>query len=191
MGNDEKDDIRYVESPDLEAGDDPAADGAVGERTIKKLRERLAKAEEEKAANMAGWQRAQADLANATRRHNEERARAVALGEENAIAAVLPTLDAFEMAMGNRDAWEKADLNWRRGIEMIRAQLESNLASLGVAPIGAVGETFDAARHQAVAAAKADTAEQDNRIVAVAQKGYARNGSVIRPAMVTVAHLDA
>jgi molecular chaperone GrpE len=183
--------ITYEEAPDLEAGDDLAADGAAGERAIKKLRERLAAAEEEKVKNLAGWQRAQADLANATRRHNEERARAVALGEENAIAAVLPTLDAFEMAMGNREAWEKAEENWRRGVEMIRAQLEGNLSSLGVEAIGAVGETFDAARHQAVAAAKAETADQDNRIVAVAQKGYARGASVLRPAMVTVAHLES
>jgi molecular chaperone GrpE len=189
--NQNEPEITYEESPDLEAGDDLAADAAVGERTIKKLRERLAACEEEKAKNLAGWQRAQADLANATRRHNEERARAVALGEENAIAAVLPTLDAFDMAMGNREAWEKAEENWRRGVEMIRAQLEANIASLGVAPIGAVGEVFDAARHQAVAAAKAGAPEEDNRIVAVAQKGYARGDVVIRPAMVTVAHLEA
>ncbi len=183
--------ITYEESPDLEVGDDLAGEAAVGERTIKKLRERLASCEADKAANLAGWQRAQADLANVTRRHNEERARAVAVGEENAIAAVLPTLDAFEMAMGNRESWERVEENWRRGVEMIRAQLEAGLSSLGVEAIGAVGETFDAARHQAVAAAKAESADQDNRIVAVAQKGYARNGAVIRPAMVTVAHLDA
>lgn len=189
--NRDEPEITYEDSPDLEAGDDPAAEGAVGERTVKRLRERLAACEADKAANLAGWQRAQADLANATRRHNEERARAVALGEENAIAAVLPTLDAFEMAMGNRESWEKVEENWRRGVEMIRAQLEASLASLGVSAIGEIGETFDASRHQAVAAARAESADQDNRIVAVAQRGYARNGSVIRPAMVTVAHLDA
>jgi molecular chaperone GrpE (heat shock protein) len=189
--NRDEPEITYEESPDLEAGDDPAAEGAVGERTVKRLRERLAACEADKAANLAGWQRAQADLANVTRRHNEERARAVALGEENAIAAVLPTLDAFEMAMGNRESWEKVEENWRRGVEMIRAQLEASLASLGVSAIGEIGETFDASRHQAVAAARAESADQDNRIVAVAQRGYARNGSVIRPAMVTVAHLDA
>ncbi len=188
--NDEPE-ITYEESPDLEAGDDLAGDAAVGERTIKKLRERLAKAEEEKAANMAGWQRAQADLANATRRHNEERARAVSLGEENVLAEILPTLDAFDMAMGNREAWEKADENWRRGIEMVRAQLLAAVARLGVSPIEAIGEKFDPSRHQAVAAAKAESAEQDNLVVAVAQKGYARGASVLRPAMVTVAHLEA
>lgn len=187
--NDEPE-ITYEESPDLEAGDDLAGDSAVGERTIKKLRERLAKCEDEKAANMAGWQRAQADLANATRRHNEERARAVGLGEENVLAEVLPTLDAFEMAMGNREAWEKADLNWRRGIEMIHAQMLSALAKLGVTPIEGTGEHFDPSRHQAVATAKAESAEQDNLVVAVAQKGYARGTSVLRPAMVTVAHVE-
>lgn len=188
--NDEPE-ITYEETPDLEAGDDLAGDAAVGERTIKKLRERLAAAEEAKAANMAGWQRAQADLANAMRRHDEERRRFVALGEENVIAEILPTLDAFDMAMGNRAAWERAEENWRRGIEMIHAQLLGALAKLGVSPIDALGEHFDTARHQAVATAKAESPEQDNLVVAVAQKGYARNGAVIRPAMVTVAHLES
>lgn len=183
--------ITYEETPDLEAGDDLAGDEAAGERALKKLRERLASCEADKAANLAGWQRAQADLANATRRHNEERARAIAVGEENALAAILPTLDAFDMAMGNRESWEKVEENWRRGIEMIRAQLEAGLSSLGVEAIGAVGEAFDASRHQAVAAAKAESADQDNRVVAVAQKGYARGDVVIRPAMVTVAHLES
>lgn len=182
--------ITYEESPDLEAGDDLVGDEAAGERAIKKLRERLAAAEESKAANMAGWQRAQADLANATRRHDEERRRFVALGEENVIAEILPTLDAFEMAMGNREAWERAEENWRRGIEMIRGQLEGTLAKLGVTPLGAVGDRFDPASHQAVATAKAESAEAENTLVAVAQRGYARNGAVIRPALVTVAHLD-
>jgi molecular chaperone GrpE len=188
--NDEPE-ITYEETPDLEAGDDLAGDAAVGERTIKKLRERLAAAEEAKAANMAGWQRAQADLANAIRRHDEERKRFLSLGEENVIAEILPTLDAFDMAMGNREAWERAEENWRRGIEMIRAQLDGAIARLGVTPIEALGEAFDPTRHQAVASAKAESADQDGRVTAVAQKGYARNGAVIRPALVTVAHLEA
>jgi molecular chaperone GrpE len=182
--------ITYEETPDLEAGDDLAGDEAVGERTIKKLRERLAAAEEEKAKNLNGWQRAQADLANAVRRHDEERRRFLALGEENVLAEVIPTLDAFDMAMGNRDAWEKADENWRRGIEMIRAQLAATLAKFGVTPIDPVGEKFDPARHQAVASARAESAEADDTVVAVAQKGYARGDVIIRPAMVTVAHLE-
>jgi molecular chaperone GrpE len=187
----EEQEITYEESPDLEAGDDLAGDSAVGERAIKKLRERLAAAEEEKAKNMNGWQRAQADLANATRRHDEERKRFVALGEENVLAAVLPTLDAFDMAMGNRDAWEKADPTWRQGIELIRAQLLAALARFGVTPINGLGETFDPARHQAVASEKAASPDADNQVVRVAQKGYARGDVVIRPAMVTVAHLEA
>jgi molecular chaperone GrpE len=140
---------------------------------------------------MAGWQRAQADLANAIRRHDEERKRFLSLGEENVIAEILPTLDAFDMAMGNREAWERAEENWRRGIEMIRAQLDGAIARLGVTPIEALGEAFDPTRHQAVASAKAESADQDGRVTAVAQKGYARNGAVIRPALVTVAHLEA
>lgn len=194
MANDQNRDeaeITYEESPDLEAGDDLASDEAVGDRTIRKLRERLAAAEEEKAKNMAGWQRAQADLANAARRHGEERDRAVALGEERAIEEILPTLDAFDLAMGNRESWERADLNWRRGIEMIHGQLVAALERLGVSAVDPLGEKFDPARHQAVATAKAESAEQDGSIVAVAQKGYARGATVIRPAVVTVAHLDS
>jgi molecular chaperone GrpE len=180
--------ITYEESPDLEAGDDLAGDAAVGERTIKKLRERLAAAEDEKMANLTGWQRAQADLANATRRHDEERRRFVAIGEENVLAEILPTLDAFDMAMGNKEAWEKADPKWRQGVEMIRGQLLATLAKFGVTPIEALGATFDPNLHQPIATEKAENLEDDNQIVSVAQKGYARGDVVIRPAMVTVAH---
>lgn len=195
MSDEEKqrpeDELVYEDSPDLEAGDDPASDGAALTQKLAKLREKLSAAEAAKAENLAGWQRAKADLVNAGRRHEEERRMFGAAGEENVIVEVLPALDAFDMAMGNREAWEKVDAGWRKGVEYIQAQLLSALAKFGVSVIDPLGQKFDPQRHQPIATAKAADASQDDVVVAVAQKGYARGETVIRPASVTVAHLEA
>ena len=182
--------IVYEDAPDLEAGDDPAAEGPAMAAKLAKLREKLDVCESSKAEYLAGWQRAKADLVNAGKRHEEERRRFAAAGEEAVINEVLPALDAFDMAMGNQEAWAKVDAGWRQGVEFIRSQLLGALSRFGVEAFGAPGEAFDAARHHSIESVPAESAAQDGTLAAVVQRGYARGEQVIRPAAVKVFHFE-
>ena len=45
---------------------------------------------------------------------------------------LLPTLDSFDMAFANKEAWEKVDANWRAGVEYIYQQLVRTVEDYGV-----------------------------------------------------------
>jgi molecular chaperone GrpE (heat shock protein) len=63
--------------------------------------------------SFSGWQRAKADLLNARKRDEEEKKEYIKFANERMIEDLLPVLQSFDMAMGNKEAWEKADKNWR------------------------------------------------------------------------------
>ena len=184
------DEIVYEDAPDLEAGDDPAAEGPAMAAKLAKLREKLVACESSKAEYLAGWQRAKADLVNGSKRHEEERRRFATRGEEAVLHEILPALDAFDMAMANREAWEKVDAGWRQGVEFIRSQLLGTLSRFGVEAFGALGDTFDAVRHHSIENVAAESASQDGTLATVVQKGYSRGEQVLRPAAVKVFHFE-
>src|SRR5688572_14719488 len=93
-----EEEIVYEDSPEIEAGDDPVDDIVAAKAKIADLRKKLKACEAEKMEYLSGWQRAKADLVNAGRRHDDERKKFVAMGEENVIAEILPALDGFDMA---------------------------------------------------------------------------------------------
>ena len=64
----------------------------------------------------------------------------------------------------------------------MQKKLHTLLEMMGVTEITADGEPFDPSVHEAVSQAPGE----ENRVVAVAQKGYKLGDRVIRPAMVVV-----
>lgn len=100
------------------------------------------------------------------------------------VQAILPIADNIGLALGQENA---SGEDMRKGVEMIEAQIESAFEKLGVAPVGAVGETFDPNLHNAVAHIE-DEALGENVISAVFQKGYTLGDRVVRHAMVQVAN---
>src|SRR5206468_853289 len=94
---------------------------------VKKLREKLKIAVAEKQQYLDGWQRAKADFVNYKKREAEERERFIKFGNESLLLDIIPTLDNFDLAFGNKEAWEKADKNWRAGIEYIYSELVKTL----------------------------------------------------------------
>jgi molecular chaperone GrpE len=73
-----------------------------------------------------------------------------------------------------------------RGIELVRDQFLAKLSSFGIARMDALGQTFDAARHEAVTTAPVDNPDQDGLVVAVVKDGYAIVDELLRPASVIV-----
>lgn len=153
---------------------------------VKKLREKIKKLEAEKMEYLTGWQRAKADLVNARKRDEEDKMSAIKYANENLIEELLPTLESFDMAIGNKEAWEKVDKNWRIGVEYIYSQLRKALENNGLVEINPMNEKFDHARHEAVSYEPVKEEGLDHVIVGVVQKGYSLNGKVMKVPKVKV-----
>ena len=159
---------------------------------IKKLREKLKKSEAERMEYLTGWQRAKADLINARKRDEEERKDFMKFANERLIEDLMPVLESFDMAMGNKEAWEKADKNWRIGVEYIYSQLKKALLDNGLEEIApSIGEKFDHAKHEAVSYEPVAEEKFDHTITGVIQKGYSLNGKVMKVPKVKVAEFKA
>ena len=171
--------------PDDTLDDSVVAEEAAGE-SIKKLRDKLKLAEAEKQEYLTGWQRAKADMVNARKRDDDERKEFTKYANENLIADLMPVLDSFDMAMGNREAWEKADKNWRMGVEYIYSQLVKALTDNGLKEIDPMGEKYDHALHEAISNEPVTDPKLDGVIVAVIQKGYSLNGKILKVPKVKV-----
>lgn len=154
--------------------------------TVKKLREKLKKAQADAHEYLTGWQRAKADLINARKRDEADRTEFIKYANERLIDGLIPVLDSFEMAMGNKEAWEKADKNWRTGVEYILGQFKKALSDAGLEEVDPVGKKFDASRDEAASYEPVDSEGKDHVILAVIQKGYNLNGRPMRPPKVKV-----
>ena len=150
----------------------PEDEAEEGPGAIKKLREKLNKAVEEKQEYLEGWQRARADFANYKREEasmhgdKEERTKAKLLEE------LLPALDTLELSLKHHDSPE---------LKMIEKQFLDSLKRLGVERFGSVGEEFDPNRHEALA-----KQSEEHIVTSVERSGYKINDTIIRPAQVII-----
>jgi molecular chaperone GrpE len=156
---------------------------------MKQLRQKLARLEEEKKQILEDAAREKADFMNARKRLETERAQDKVRYTKKHIEALLPLADSFEMARTNKEAWEKADESWRKGIEGIHTQLQQLLESYGVTEIEANGDDFDPYKHEAIGMVPVTDKELDHKVINVLQRGYeikvGATMEVIRPARVT------
>ncbi len=152
-----------------------------------KLKEELKASNFEKQKYLEGWQRAQADLANYKRTAEEERKGIAHRAVGSLLEELLPVLDAFDMAFGNKEAWEAAPKNWRDGIVYIHNQLIKTLEDRDMIVIDPLGLPFNPHEHEAIAHVPTDDPTKDHTITVVRQKGYKIKDRVIRPARVEVA----
>ena len=163
-----------------------------GEQKLAKMREDLATTRKEKQEYMDGWQRAKADYVNLLKRFETETKTAKVVGIVKAVEVLLPAFDALErskehlprLASGKAGGDEFMD-----GFLAIARQLESAFASLGLEEVGKVGEQFNPALHEALGQDATESAETDDTITAVLEKGWKIGDTVIRPAKVRVASL--
>ena len=102
----------------------------------------------------------------------------------DAVNAILPVADNIDRALAQENASAE---DMRKGVEMIANQFKACFEKLGIAEIGAVGESFDPNFHNAVSHIE-DESLGENVIAAVFQKGYKLGDKVVRHAMVQVAN---
>lgn len=188
--NDEEDKIIDI---DQEPSDDVSfveEDGEGAELSsvakIKKLRDELKTVNKERLEYLTGWQRAQADYVNLKKESSESLIRGKEIGREQLLDSLLPALDSFDMAIGNKESWEKVDANWRNGIEYIYSRLLTALTENNVTVIDTVGAPFDPNLHEAIENIPTDDIALDHTIESIIQKGYKMSDRILRPARVKV-----
>jgi len=150
------------------------------------IKAELLKVTSERDDYLNGWQRAKADFANAKKRMEETMAEYRKLANEGLIEEIVPVLQSFEMAFGNKEAWEKADKNWRSGVEYIYTQLKTVVEQNGLEAVSPLGQKFDPMLHEAVRFELTDDAKKADTISEVVEKGYKLAGKLIKPAKVVV-----
>lgn len=168
----------------LEA-DDTLDDSVIAEETaletVKVLKEKLKKAVAEKQEYLNSWQRDKAEFINARKRDEEAQKDFARFSNESLISELIPVLDSFNMAMGNKEAWEKADKNWRVGVEYIANQLKKILGEFGLKEIDPIGKKFDPMRDEAI-----EDGKQGDTVTTVIQKGYELHGKVLKAPKVKI-----
>jgi len=157
------------------------AEEEVVEADIESLKKALAEAKAEAEANLAGWQRAQADLINYKRRNEQEKEEIGKFANSVLMLNLLPILDDMERAFASVPS-HLAKLSWVEGIRLIKHKLWASLEAQGLSQIKAQGEPFDPNLHEAAMHGKG----KEGMVIEELQKGYKLHDRVIRPAMVVV-----
>ena len=194
--NDDIKDVPEEEILDNTSSDDVSfedvnEEGEVDTRTtIKKLREKLKKAEGEKQEYLDLSQRTRADYANFKKEVESNRISDRKFATKRFIEELLPVLDSYDMAQSNKEAWEKVDQNWRMGIEYIFAQLRTVLEGEGVTQFGKVGDIFNPELHESMEQVNVENESDNDKIMKVLQNGYKMNGTILRPARVHTGHKE-
>lgn len=155
-------------------------------KTLRKLRVDLKACKKEKEEYLTGWQKERADFANYRKQEDDRRINFSESVRERILTRFLTVLDSFNMALSNKDAWNKIDENWRKGVEYIFAQLNTIFDEYGIEEIGEVGENFDPNIHQSIEMTLTDKKEDNHKISEVIQKGYKLGERIIRAARVNV-----
>ena len=143
----------------------------------------IQKLQVEKQELMSTLVRRQADFDNFRKRVEKEKAQDRQRGIEVMIEQMLPVLDAFDRALAGPVSGGNAD--YRKGFELIRAQMWAGLAKQGVERIDTTGKEFDPNLHHAIERVE-NSDEAEGMVVGEMQPGYMFQGRVLRSAMVRV-----
>ncbi len=187
VNDEEQFDGRDHEAPQPEApetGPDEHEEIDILRSELRAVSERLAALESDYQACLDKMLRARADLENTRRRQRGELDRAREAGID---AAVLPVLDVYDdlgRALRAAEVGEAASIV--PGVRAVRDSLERSLESIGVKPVGAVGDEFDPSHHEAMAVVPAGEGLQPGAIAEVFETGFLRGERLVRPARVVV-----
>ena len=174
------------------AEEKPAKESRAEKKQAKKLEAALQEKEKELAklkADLAEsndrYMRMLAEYDNYRKRTQKEKDSIYGDAYSDALSQILPIIDTLELAAKqNANADAAAILG---GVEMVLKLATENLGKMSITAFGAVGEEFDPNRHTAVFHVE-DESLGENVIAEVLQKGYERDGRIIRYAVVKVAN---
>lgn len=167
-----------------EAAGEEAEEAQEEKKGLFKKKEKKNKQEEKIAELSDRVQRQMAEFDNFRKRTEKEKAQMFEVGAKSIIEKILPVVDNFERGLSAVPEESKAD-PFVEGMDKIYKQLMTELESLEVKPIEAVGTEFNPEFHNAVMQVESD--EFESGVVAQElQKGYMYRDSVVRHSMVAV-----
>ena len=183
--NDEnEEDFEFVENTE-----DRAPEAAEMSGKLKKVKEELKVCHTERSEYLAGWQRAKADYLNLKKEGDIGRLETAKWAKEGVLTDLFTLADSFEMAFGNREAWEQAPENWRKGIEYIYNQLQTILRDHGVEEVTPkIGDKFNHNEQESLGTIPTEDKDEDDEIAEIIKKGYKLQGKIICVASVKVKH---
>lgn len=126
-----------------------------------------------------------AELDNYKKRTEREKAEFFKRANQGLVKDLLPVLDNLERALTSARETPQSDQTLMQGVEMVHADLLKTLGRYGLEPIESMGQTFDPELHEAMMQQE-DPEQEENTVLAEAQKGYTFEGRLLRPAMVVV-----
>ena len=150
-------------------------------KDIEALKSQLAEAKIEAEANLAGWQRAQADYTNYKKRCEQEKSESLKYANSELIMKILPMLDDTDRALASIPK-NIENVPWVKGVKTIQESLLKILEGQGLKVINCEGEQFDPELHEGLMTCKG----KEGKIMQQVLKGYIYNNRLLRPARVIV-----
>ncbi|HVK37912.1 MAG TPA: nucleotide exchange factor GrpE [Candidatus Kapabacteria bacterium] len=161
------------------AGDSPrpAVEGAEA------LEARIAELEQENQQLRDKALRSVAEVENIRRRADAERRQTLEYANEQLLKQILPIVDDFERTV--ESGGQTADIEaYRKGVELVRANLMKTLDRIGVKRMSVVGEPFDVHLHEAIMRQPSEAPE--DTVITDVEPGYTYHDRVLRHAKVII-----
>jgi molecular chaperone GrpE len=155
---------------------------------VEEIERQLAEKAEQLQTFITDHRRALDEFEQVKLRIRRDIGREVERGKRVVLAEMLEVIDNLDRAIcAARDPSAPASGDaLLRGVELVRTQFLNALAGFGVARIPALGESFDAARHEAVTTTPVQDPALDATVIHVVKEGYAVGDELLRPASVVV-----
>lgn len=128
--------------------------------------------------------RQMAEFENFRKRTEKEKTQMYDMGAKSIIEKILPVIDNFERGFTMVQEEDKDDA-FVVGMDKVYRQMLTELESIGVKPIEAVGTEFNPDFHNAVMQVESEEYESGT-VAQELQKGYTYKDSVVRHSMVAV-----
>ncbi len=148
---------------------------------VEALKQAVAEEKAKAEANLAGWQRAQADFINYKRRSEQEKEELSKFASSILMLNLLPVRDDFERALASIPP-ELGKSAWVDGVRLVEQKLRASLEAQGLSQIEALGKPFDPSLHEALG----QVPGKEGVVIQELKKGYKLYDRLLRPATVMV-----
>ena len=155
------------------------------EAELTDLRQQLVAKEGEAKNNYDRFVRQTAELDNFKKRASREREDGIRFANEVLIKDLLPIVDNLERAVAHASGGGNGK-PLVEGVEMVLKGFLDVLSKHGVRQIVALGQSFDPAKHEAIALLDSES-HAPNSVIDEHQRGYFYRERLLRPALVTIA----
>ncbi len=173
---------------ETESQEEPAGENTRAVKKEKKKKEKTDKKQDALKTKVDELEdrvkRQMAEFDNFRKRTEKEKSAMFETGAKSVIEKILPVVDNFERGLAAVPESEKGDA-FVQGMEKIYKQILTELESIDVKPIEAVGKEFNPEFHNAVM--QVESEEYEAGIIAQElQRGYTYRDGVVRHSMVAV-----